>query len=472
MSVQTIGGGTAARRKPAGGFCFVSVAELASAWWAYSEKLIRIADLRAYFACQEANARRSNGKGGEAPRFVLEEIRGLTGVPVSKLRGSIKRLEAAGLLSWSESALTFGDGSGLGPRFVAFLSKLPNNDRRVPVPRRIVRLIAGGSRPALIACILGHLLRCLYYRKGSVWSRGRCKASWVAETFGVSLRRVKEARAELVRLGWLLPEEAPQWALNRWGASLSINLDWHRLDGVSESSVEPKSAPPRADSVPKLAPPESDKKPLRESNNQKPAPGGPSGFLISEGQGGENPPVLRNVVPADLRDTGRLLTLQAEAVGLGLVTESEGDRLKFVAAAEHARVIGTRNPCGLFVRLVRGKLWHFLTQGDEDAASLRLKRHLFGGPRREEMPAAPRVAAPGPVLSLDARMVQAVENAAKRVGYRGDAFYLLRKERPDWTRERWEAASLELSGGSKAARVTELASAGSSLAGILSTFGR
>jgi len=215
------------------------VAELASAWWAYSEKLIRIADLRAYFACQEANARRSNGKGGEAPRFVLEEIRGLTGVPVSKLRGSIKRLEAAGLLSWSESALTFGDGSGLGPRFVAFLSKLPNNARRVPVPRRIVRLIAGGSRPALIACILGHLLRCLYYRKGSVGSRGRCKASWVAETFGVSLRRVKEARAELVRLGWLLPEEAPQWALNRWGASLSINLDWHRLDGVSESRVEP-----------------------------------------------------------------------------------------------------------------------------------------------------------------------------------------------------------------------------------------
>ena len=449
-----------------GGFHFVSVVELASAWWAYSEGLIRIADLRAWFACQEANARRSNGKGGEAPQFVLDEIRGLTGVPVSKLRGSIGRLEAAGLLAWSESALAFGDGHDLGEGFAAFLAGLPNNARRVPVPRRILRLIAGGSRPALIACILGHLLRCLYYRKGSVEPQGRCKASWIAQAFGVSLRRVKEARSELLCLGWLISADAPQWQLNRWGAWVSINLDWHRLDGVSESSGEPKSAPPRADSVPKLAPPDSDKKPLRESNNQKPATGGPSGFSNSEGQGGENSPTLRDVVPADLRDTGRLLTLHAEAVRLDLVGGSEADRLKFLAAAEHARVIGTKNPCGLFVRLVRGKLWHFLTHDDEDAARLRLKRHLFGEPRREEIPAAPRVAAPGPMLSEDARMVRAVENAAKRAGFRGDAFYLLRKERPDWTRDRWEAATLELAGGSRAARVSELASAGSSLAGI------
>src|SRR3954452_15961483 len=126
MSGKTIDVSAAARKKPAGGFHFVSVVELASAWWAYSQGLIRIADLRAWFACQEANARRSNGKGGEAPQFVLDEIRGLTGVPVSKLRGSIGRLEVAGLLSWSESAISFGDGSGLGPSFAAFLSELPN----------------------------------------------------------------------------------------------------------------------------------------------------------------------------------------------------------------------------------------------------------------------------------------------------------------------------------------------------------
>jgi hypothetical protein len=472
MSAQTIDVDTAARKKPAGGFRLVSVVEVASAWWAYSEGLIRIADLRAWFACHEAKARRCNGKDREAPRFVLEEIRGLTGVPVSKLRGSIKRLEAAGLLSWSESALTFGTGHDLGAGFAAFLSGLPNNARMVPVPRRIVRLIAGGSRPALIACILGHLLRCLYYRKGLVEPKGRCKASWVADTFGVSLRRVKDARAELVRLGWLLPEEAPQWALNRWGAWVSINLAWHRLDGTSEAGSVPKTAPPRAESVPKTAPPDSDNEPLRESKNQKPASDGATGFSNSEGQGGENPPTLRDVVPADLRDTGRLLTLQAEAVGLGLVDDSESGRLKFVAAAEHARVIGTRNPSGLFVRLVRRKLWHFLTQDDEDAARLRLKRHLFGEPRREELSAAPLPAAAVSSVSPDARMVQAVKNAANRAGFRGDAFYLLRRERPDWTRERWEAASFELSGEPKSARVSEPTHAAASLAGLIGSLGR
>ena len=75
-------------------------------------------------------------------------------------------------------------------------------------------------------------------------------------------------------------------------------------------------------------------------------------------------------MPEDLRDTGRLLDLYDQAVARGWVTASERDRLRFVAAAEHARVIGTRNPCGLFVRLVRGGLWHFVTQDDEEAASV------------------------------------------------------------------------------------------------------
>ena len=82
--------------------------------------------------------------------------------------------------------------------------------------------------------------------------------------------------------------------------------------------------------------------------------------------------------PQDLRDTGRLLDLYEQAVSLGLVTASEWGRLRFVAAAEHARVIGTKNPCGLFVRLVRGGLWHFATRDDEAAASVRLRRHLHG----------------------------------------------------------------------------------------------
>ncbi len=66
-------------------------------------------------------------------------------------------------------------------------------------------------------------------------------------------------------------------------------------------------------------------------------------------------------------DTGRLLELYAQAVALGLVATSEWSRLRFVAAAEHARAIGTTNPCGLFARLVRGGSLHFATEGDEQA---------------------------------------------------------------------------------------------------------
>jgi hypothetical protein len=149
-------------------------------------------------------------------------------------------------------------------------------------------------------------------------------------------------------------------------------------------------------------------------------------------------------VPEDLKDTGRLLELYEQAVEQGLVTASEHDRLRFVAAAEHARGIGTRNPCGLLARLVRGGLLHFVTYDDEVAASARLRRHLHRG--IPEVGPSPRVgiAAIGPGFSEDAKLVQAVQAAAARAGYRGHAFPLLKRQKPEWTRERWDRAVEDL----------------------------
>jgi hypothetical protein len=48
------------------------------------------------------------------------------------------------------------------------------------------------------------------------------------------------------------------------------------------------------------------------------------------------------------------------------------------------------------------------------------------------------------VLSEDARVVRAVRAAVARAGYRGDPFPLLRRERTEWTRERWDRAVEEL----------------------------
>jgi len=66
----------------------------------------------------------------------------------------------------------------------------------------------------------------------------------------------------------------------------------------------------------------------------------------------------------------------------GFPNASEHSRLVFVGVAEKALMRGTRNPCGLFRRLVERKLRHHITQDDEDSAHRRLKEHLYGKPER------------------------------------------------------------------------------------------
>lgn len=164
------------------------------------------------------------------------------------------------------------------------------------------------------------------------------------------------------------------------------------------------------------------------------------------GMGGVSlpPPTWNDVQLEDLKDTGRLLKLFEQAVALGLVSSSEADRLRFVAAAEHARAIGTRNPAGLFVRLVRGGIWTYLTQDDEDAASLRLKHHDFGDPWRSVPVSGRGGSSLRAALSEDARVVREIRASLRNAGYRGDPFYALRAHDSSWTRTRWDEALAEL----------------------------
>lgn len=480
--------GKRAVSKPSGGFVLVSVMKLAMVWWAFRAKLLRASDLRVYFACHAAVAARCRQPAGREPRFTHAELVRLTGAGEKSVRFSLRRLEAAGLLTWSESSIAFASSPDSLPLddlsgFWEMFERLPNRKRLVPVPRRVLRFLAAGGSANLIATVLGHLIRCLYYwPEEGCRSHGSCKSSWIASLFGISLRGAKSARKELLALGFLIRKESPQWRMNRLGLDVEINLAWSNPEklepreqraapaaDVSPATSRPEVAPPPAQSCTAFAPPESDKElSCGESKNQKPVSGGPpsaekqSGDCISNGKEGRGdaPPTLRNVVPADLRDTGRLLELHREAVASGLISGSERERLLFVGAAEHARAVGKENPCGLFIHLVRGKLWHFLTGDDEDRANARLKEFLFGKPRENErrgvpsaafgagLPVSPRPAAP--TLSADARLVQAVRSAAAQARYRGDAFYLLRRERPEWTRERWDAAVRELSGQGRA----------------------
>ncbi len=366
-----------------GGYRLISVIELCMVWAAYRERSLRLVDLRTWIACQELAARRWKLKPGQKPRYSIEEIHRLVGgVGGKHIRSSLARLEAVGLLCWSQGEIKFGDNpSALHLRnpdaLAAMLAKIANRRRKVPVPRRTLKLIAGGAKPALIAMILGHLLRCLYLRGGHCTTVGRLKVSWASSVFQMSERPLKAAKKHLFEIGWLQLLKSEQWQLNRWGGCVAVNLSWSQIRSWRKRFPKHginRSAPLRPLSTIRSAPPESNKYLLSEYRNQNPASGGPAGARKRQGRP-ENP-TLRHVVPEDLRDTRRLLGLFSQAVRAGIVKPTEAERLKFVAAAEHARVIGSRNPCGLFAELVRRGLWHFVTQSDEDAAARRLKAFL------------------------------------------------------------------------------------------------
>lgn len=371
--------------KPAGGYVRIGVEQICAVWTAYSEKRIRLIDLRAWFACWELVARRCQiGPKRQAEFSVGELHRLIGGVGGKHVRASLKRLADGGFLRWSAAKLEFPEPSDfLHPQFGAMLGAIANNKRRVPVPRRILRFLAGDASRVTMATILAHLLRCLYFRNGGFVPSGTCKASWIASVFRVDARNVKAARRQLIAIGWLVPGTAPQWRLNRFGAVMSINLNWAsptaRQSNVSPNEVHEmpstKSPLPRARIVTGSPLLESDQKLLPEYKNQKPACGRPPGAWKQELKTEPSTaPCWERLCPEDLRIPKRLFALYRDAVSKKRVAAGEAGRLAFVGAAVHARMMGRTNPCGMFRTIVEKRLWHFITQEAEDRARTRLRQ--------------------------------------------------------------------------------------------------
>jgi hypothetical protein len=444
---------TATRSKIAGGFVLASLAALMTAWRACRLRPLGIGDFRTWLACHELEARRCLLHDDRAPSYGYAELAKVLDVSERRARASVNRLVAAGLIQWSDSAIGF-----LVPRVEpaeGLEDTIGGGKGSVTIPRRILRFLANGSRPALIATVLGLLLRCLSRRKSGFDGRGRVKASWIARVFAVDLRRVKTARRELVALGWIESESSSQRAENRWGRAYRIDLAWARVEPGGRSLP-----PPPARDSPAIATPSVDQEPLRERiQNQEPA-GGPTGFSIS-GQGKEDKPLaaptLADIRLDDLRDTSRLLELHGQSLAKGLVGESEADRLRFVGAAEHALTVAKQNPPGLFAWLVRGGCWRYITQDDEDRAMRRLKLHDHGPPRSSSQPARfPSASSSPPAsfsssrpiepggLSDDARMVREIRGAMIRAGLFRDPWPAFSVRNPGWDRGRWDAALVEL----------------------------
>jgi hypothetical protein len=336
--------------KPQGGFVLVREDGIFNAWAALCDEKIELRDFRIWLASFEVLERRIGLRADRTPTYTEVEFRRLVrGVGREHFRTSVRRLERAGLGQWREHGIDLpGSRSQKGS----------GGGRLVPIPRPMLRYLARSTGRVFIATALGHLLRCLYFRGGKCISGGYCKSSWVADTFGVSLRPVKDARAKLISMGFLVPLQADQSRLNRFGSPIVVNLGW---------APATESAPRMAKLTTESAPPRTQESSFlrKRSDHQKPgrAPD-PTGVCDKK----IKKPSMRDVKIGDLENPNRLAVLFVDAERRGLVKRCEADQLAFFAAAEHARRVGNKNPSGLFASLVRKRCYAHIAQKDEEVA--------------------------------------------------------------------------------------------------------
>lgn len=394
------------------GYKTIKPTQLANIFHAREEEKISFSALRTYFAChaivaiREA-AERGQRKQGKKPktlrRYQTGELSRLTQLPDSSVRRALRELERAGVLSFSESEIVIGKESLPGSEaWQEALSCQRSAERPIPVPRAMLRFLSQSTSEILLQVVCAYLVRglSLARRTGEITACGTVKASWIANVFDASHRAVKYAQAELLRLGWITRDtQSHQLKLNRHGAYFTINLEWREPaltlvekprtnDSQREDPVAPlvyrdknvvPIAPPSQETAPDFAPPKKDKETSNEDQNQETA-------ALAQKSAGcckerRKNPALRNIQRVDLYRFDRLEVLYEQAVEAGWIKPCEASALNFIAAAVRAREVG-RDPPRVFVTLLRRKLWHHLTQAQEETARRALNRFREVDPDR------------------------------------------------------------------------------------------
>jgi hypothetical protein len=136
-----------------------------------------------------------------------------------------------------------------------------------------------------------------------------------------------------------------------------------------------------------------------------------------------------------LTDTARTLELFRLAVDAKLISGSEHGRLTFVSLAEHALIHGTRNPCGLFMKLLREKRY-YITLDDEEAARQRINRELYNVTRRQTATKpTPKTMTTSGEIPKDVKIALAIERTAQSKHLA--PITIIRAMKLDWTLERY-----------------------------------
>ncbi len=378
-----------ARTKPEGGFCFVPAMGFMATWWAYKRGILGLPDLRVWLATFEVKARRCGNSRNRSFAGVEHEIAVLVQSDVQHVAASLRRLERTGYFKRTRTAFwPQWDLDRLEPdereELSQLLQQVKNHRRRVPVPRRVLRLLTIVTRPVFWATTVGHLLRCMYYRDRQCAPDGRCKASWIADVFGVDIRNVKSARRELMQSGVLIMDPTDQCSMNRWGPRARFNLSW-KMEGRA-------GAPPRTGAIHReLPPPINRELASRMVSNQERRQAPAVGLSATRSW---------HVDLTELNSPSALQRLFERCVRQGLCRECEAARLAFFATAARALRVARSNAPGLFATLMRSKRWGFATLADEDAAR-RWLRQLAAGRDRDTAP-SPKT---GPVSAGPPRRV-------------------------------------------------------------------
>jgi hypothetical protein len=311
------------------------------------------------------------------------------------------------------------------------LESFTNRKRPIPVPRRILRRLAGGLSRSRSGVLIAYLIRCLFFRQGEITAKGCCKASWIAKAFGISERSVFDARDYLIhQLGWLKAEDAPQRVMNQHGLWVSVNLQWSDCEdarevktnferkvidrpdeveepvknfkGPEEGSNTVFADPPVEKSDLFADPFKNDLSSLREQfknqnrsavfptadlahgfyefqketkdqkSNLPTSTQSESGDRNLPGEQNQLTPDIRRVIPEDLKNYDRLCELRRQAIASHFISESEADKVRFFAAVVHARNVG-KDPVKLFSWMLRSKRWEMITEADEEETLSKLK---------------------------------------------------------------------------------------------------
>lgn len=380
------------------GYKTITPTQWANVVWALEQEQIDHHAVRVYLACfvlvavREA-ARRRRRRRGERPRefsrYRVNELERLTRLSARSVRKALRHLRNAGLLCFAEGEIAIANDPMPGSELLQTEFACRRSPRRpIPVPRAMLRFLAQNRAEALTKVVIGYLLRGLSIarRTGELNPHGTVKASWLADTFGLSQRAVKYAQATLRSLGWISKDtQSRQRKLNRHGAYFTITLEWEfpsKQAVVKSDKSEPNFAPPLPKIAPPFAPPKEDRETSSEDQHQQTQATEPAGVYASKGRETRlPPPSLKRILPEDLHRFDRMELLHQQVVARGWINDSEAMALNFLAAAVRARERG-HDPARLFVAIVRQGLWSHITQAQEEQARRALARFREKDPDR------------------------------------------------------------------------------------------